>query len=78
MNSELSCVRIIREHVDGEPHVALPKPDEPAPVFLIRLEVAVSRAERRQKLTENDVAANTAVVDVLLAISDRAPARAAS
>lgn len=70
MDSEFSQVRIIREHVDGEPHVAFPKPDEPAPVFLIRLEVSVSRAERRQKLIEDDVATNTAVVDVLLAIGD--------
>lgn len=70
MDAKLSPLRIIGEDVDGELHVPFAKPDEPAPVFLIRLELAVPRAERRQKLIENDVAANAAVVDVLLAIGD--------
>src|SRR5262245_11032936 len=65
------ALRIVGEDVDRQPDGALAKPDEPAPVLLVGLDVAVARTNRRQKVIDDDVAADAALVYVLLAVDDR-------
>jgi len=66
MNSKSTGLRIIRKDIDGKMDLAFTEPDEPAPVFLIRLNGFVTVTNRRQQLVHDKVSADAALVDVLV------------
>ena len=61
-------IGIVRKDVYGKSHVALAKPDEPTPVLLIRLDVLILSPNGGKQLIDDNIAADAAVIDVLIAI----------
>src|SRR4029079_6901145 len=71
VDSKHSLLRVIGEYVDRELDGILPEPDEPAPVFLVRVDVAGARRYGRQQAVDDGIAADAALVEVVVAAHGR-------
>jgi len=65
-----SSLRVICEDVNRKSNSSSSKPQKPAPILLILLNLTVPFRHRGQETIHDHIAAHTAVIDVLAAIDD--------
>src|SRR4029453_2065691 len=72
-DAKLTSVWIVGMDIDREMDAAFAKPDEPAPVFLVGVNLGVSRVALnwRKKLVYDHGPADAALVNVLISIGNR-------
>ena len=68
VNPVLASFTIVAEDIHGQRNRPLSKPDEPAPVLLIRLDALVSLLDGGQKQVDKGISTVAAVVEILLGV----------